>query len=435
VHREEWDDDDAVGRGFVPPHHRTWRHPSELSTADTVELATTAPVGRGLVVAASVIGVAMMGGLLALLLPRNGSPVNAGASVPLTPVAAVDFEPSAPSTTPAAAITTAPATATTATTGPATTAIPGTTAPAAPTTTGNDGSTPGPIQPPTTIQVGDAGAVGIGWGDGSFALTAASGLERDAVTRVLLPDGTTADAVVADVDSAAGLAVLSLPSTVTPPTAYAAPADGMTVSVPGEVPRTARLVAEGDALRIETEASPRPGQPLTDPSGAVVGLCRRSATGWYLVSVPVWDPTRGPGPSGAAPPTTAAGEPSGTAPTTVAGDPDAPGGPTAPTTPSAPSTAPTSVAPDDQAWLGVQVTFVPGLASVRTVREDSPAEAAGVRVGDVLVSLAGETIESRASLTELIAAHRPGETAELVVRRDGQQITLTVVFGVKPPEM
>jgi regulator of sigma E protease len=64
-------------------------------------------------------------------------------------------------------------------------------------------------------------------------------------------------------------------------------------------------------------------------------------------------------------------------------------------------------------------------AVVASVAKDSPAEAAGMRVGDRVVAVAGEPV---ADWQELVAAleTRPGETVEVLVRRDGEPVRLTV---------
>jgi S1-C subfamily serine protease len=58
-----------------------------------------------------------------------------------------------------------------------------------------------------------------------------------------------------------------------------------------------------------------------------------------------------------------------------------------------------------------------------------PADDAGVRLGDVVVSFDGEAISNRDELGEAIRSRSPGTTVELVVVRSGDEVTLTVTLG------
>jgi len=86
------------------------------------------------------------------------------------------------------------------------------------------------------------------------------------------------------------------------------------------------------------------------------------------------------------------------------------------------------------AYLGVSVGANPSGtgAVVATVRAGSPAAAAGVKSGDVVVAVNGKPVTSANELTSAIAALRPGDTAKLQVRRGGSTVTLTVTLGTRP---
>ncbi len=85
-----------------------------------------------------------------------------------------------------------------------------------------------------------------------------------------------------------------------------------------------------------------------------------------------------------------------------------------------------------RAALGVQIRdaddvvaeFV-GLDKVRGVEivdyssDDSPAKQAGLKQGDVIVELDGTEVEYTAQLQQLVGFKRPGEVAEITVRREG----------------
>lgn len=63
------------------------------------------------------------------------------------------------------------------------------------------------------------------------------------------------------------------------------------------------------------------------------------------------------------------------------------------------------------------------------VLEDSPAEEAGLKQGDVIVELDGKRIEGLQKFKNMIAAIRPGEKAKLTIIRDGKEKNVTVKIG------
>ena len=62
---------------------------------------------------------------------------------------------------------------------------------------------------------------------------------------------------------------------------------------------------------------------------------------------------------------------------------------------------------------------------VGRVLSDTPAEQAGVRVGDLIVAVGGETVGRTGDLTQLLS-ERDGETFNVDVIRDGRPMSLTV---------
>jgi Zn-dependent M28 family amino/carboxypeptidase len=63
------------------------------------------------------------------------------------------------------------------------------------------------------------------------------------------------------------------------------------------------------------------------------------------------------------------------------------------------------------------------------VREDSPAERAGVRGGDVLVRFGGTEVTDIYAFTYALREARPGDRVEVVVERDGRRLTFQAVLG------
>ena len=73
-------------------------------------------------------------------------------------------------------------------------------------------------------------------------------------------------------------------------------------------------------------------------------------------------------------------------------------------------------------------------ALVLEVHEDTPAERAGLMVGDLIVVIDNEVVSTFTELAAKIQFRAPGTEAELEVVRDGEQITLTVIIGALPIE-
>jgi serine protease Do len=98
----------------------------------------------------------------------------------------------------------------------------------------------------------------------------------------------------------------------------------------------------------------------------------------------------------------------------------------------------------DGGYLGVQTQEVTrdnfakfGLREVRgvaveKVMERSPAEAAGIRSGDVIVNFNGEEITSARKLTRLINEVDPDHQATVTVLRQGREQNMTVMVGKRP---
>jgi len=75
-----------------------------------------------------------------------------------------------------------------------------------------------------------------------------------------------------------------------------------------------------------------------------------------------------------------------------------------------------------------QLTILGLSARIRVaqVMEDSPAEVAGIKTGDVIVDYAGQGPPSRAELLAVSEA-RAGQETAIIVRRDGKDVALTIV--------
>jgi S1-C subfamily serine protease len=95
-------------------------------------------------------------------------------------------------------------------------------------------------------------------------------------------------------------------------------------------------------------------------------------------------------------------------------------------------------------WIGVEPqTLTPELAStlgltdtrgvlVTAVLQDGPAALAGVRPGDVVVSVDGTPVDSPAELLRAVAALQPAQKAALEVRRDNALVVLRLTVAERP---
>ena len=68
------------------------------------------------------------------------------------------------------------------------------------------------------------------------------------------------------------------------------------------------------------------------------------------------------------------------------------------------------------------------------VYPESPAAAAGLKRGDIILSINGERIVSSRQARLLVAGSSPGDAVDIVAIRDGVRIEATVVAGERPEE-
>ena len=71
---------------------------------------------------------------------------------------------------------------------------------------------------------------------------------------------------------------------------------------------------------------------------------------------------------------------------------------------------------------------------INQVNEDSPAEAAGIQPGDIILSLDGEDIHSWEDLHQAVNSGEEGREKELLLLRDGEEISTSLVPEFNPDE-
>jgi S1-C subfamily serine protease len=89
----------------------------------------------------------------------------------------------------------------------------------------------------------------------------------------------------------------------------------------------------------------------------------------------------------------------------------------------------TDLSPEDAERFGLPVESG---AIVGQVEPGSGADAAGVRRGDIIVRLGDEPIDNAGDLFGALRDYQPGDTVELTVVRDGEELTLEVTLGERP---
>jgi S1-C subfamily serine protease len=180
---------------------------------------------------------------------------------------------------------------------------------------------------------------------------------------------------------------------------------GRLISARGRVIRLRRsITVENDigqrhrlAGVIETSASLRPGDsggPLLDSAGRVVGMDTAAAFGGSAYAIPIATATR-------------------ITRQIVAGK------------------ASSRVHVGATAFLGIRVQGT----TVDDVVRGSPAQAAGIKPGDVIISVGGKRVTGEAGITAAVLAHKPGQVVKVVYTDEtGAPRTAKVKLATGPPQ-
>jgi len=83
------------------------------------------------------------------------------------------------------------------------------------------------------------------------------------------------------------------------------------------------------------------------------------------------------------------------------------------------------------AFLGVLTG--PAIPQIRGVMPGSPAAAAGLRAGDVILAVGGRPVRRGAELQDYIQRYRAGDEVSLRIAREGRRLELRVTLGRRPP--
>ncbi|MEO8409711.1 MAG: trypsin-like peptidase domain-containing protein [Propionivibrio sp.] len=95
-------------------------------------------------------------------------------------------------------------------------------------------------------------------------------------------------------------------------------------------------------------------------------------------------------------------------------------------------------------WIGVESQDITpelaesfGLANsdgalIAGVQRGSPADAGGVKLGDILLSVAGKPIKDPQAMLDVIAAQKPGAKVPFTLRRNKKVVDAAIVIGKRP---
>jgi S1-C subfamily serine protease len=318
------------------------------------------------------------------------SPATTSVAAPATTVASVT-----PSTTLAVAVSTS---------APATTAPVATTLSAVPPTPAPDA---GIVRLVATGSSGQRGAAAVAVDASGTLVTSVDAIRGAEQIIVVMPDAHVVPASVIGIDEATATAVLRVEAPTTPArtgkaaslkegsrvTTQWAGGEWGTVSEMG-----ARAVSKNGVtmkhllvVKLAAGAGWTEGDPLLDVHGSVVALCTRDADG-RLIGVPI------------------------ELAQAAARSMPASGKVTVP-------------------WLGIGGHDDDGHgAVVGEVKSDSPAEAAGMQVGDVVVEVGDQPISSIDALVLTLRTYAPGATVELTVVRDGVPRVVPATLAEEPTD-
>lgn len=88
--------------------------------------------------------------------------------------------------------------------------------------------------------------------------------------------------------------------------------------------------------------------------------------------------------------------------------------------------------PGERPYLGVRYIIRPRGAEIVEVIPGSPAEEAGLQVGDLVREVDDRRVSSPHPLAELLSLYRPGDRVTLTVERKGEELEIEVVLGRQP---
>ena len=93
---------------------------------------------------------------------------------------------------------------------------------------------------------------------------------------------------------------------------------------------------------------------------------------------------------------------------------------------------PAAMTPQLAAQLGIDPE-VEGII-LRQVLPGSAADDAGLEAGDIILSMDGQTLRNIGELSKFLISHQPGDTMNMTLLRDGEELIASITLGERPGE-
>ncbi len=88
----------------------------------------------------------------------------------------------------------------------------------------------------------------------------------------------------------------------------------------------------------------------------------------------------------------------------------------------------------ERGWLGVSVTETTDGLVIDQLDRNGPAARAGAKIGDLVLAINGEKVDSTNGLIRSVAVVTPGNMARVTLRRGGREAEIPITIGRRPAD-
>lgn len=88
--------------------------------------------------------------------------------------------------------------------------------------------------------------------------------------------------------------------------------------------------------------------------------------------------------------------------------------------------------PSERPYLGIRYIMRTSGAEIAEVVPDSPADKAGLQVGDIILKVDDQRVRSSRPLADILLSYRPGDRVIFTVEREGKETEIPVTLGRWP---
>ena len=88
--------------------------------------------------------------------------------------------------------------------------------------------------------------------------------------------------------------------------------------------------------------------------------------------------------------------------------------------------------PENAPYIGIRGEDAEVGAKLTDITEDGPAEKAGLKSGDIVISVGGKTVLSYRDLLKEVRQHEAGETVKIEVSRERERVVVDITFTKRP---